>query len=574
MLDPAQRGAEDGVDLILIVVIGVVLVCVVTAVGQRANIAGPLILVVLGLLMAVAPFIPNLQPIDPEWILIGVLPPLLYSAAVQLPAVEFRRDFTPIAGLSVLLVVISSVVLAVVFLWTVPGISPALAIALGAILSPTDAVATSIARRMGLAPRVVTMLEGESLLNDATALVLLRTAVAAIAAGFSWGDAAGSFFWGVAIATVVGAVVGQVNLRVRSWVRHPAANTALSFTVPFIAYLPTEALGGSGLVAAVVAGIVTGQGAARWFTPEQRLSDELNWRTVELLLEGGVFLLMGLELTDVVTRNLEEHGGLWHGTWLAIIALAVILAVRASYVAVLIGWQHSRARRTGPGSAPPGGPPRAEQAPPADRRGGMRQRLRRIGSDLDYYRAQPLGWKHGVVIVWGGMRGVVTLAAAQTLPAGTDQRALLVFVAFMVATMSLLVQGFTLAPLVRLLRIPPDATAEPTRAEQTRLDARLRAAAAEALRDPRTLRRDGTPFAPDLVARVGPALIEPPDDDTTALARDILDLRLALIEVMRRRLVEISATGEFSTASLRHALAELDADQLSLELRIADEPGG
>ena len=231
-------------DLILIVVIGVVLVCVVTAVGQRVNIAGPLILVVLGLVMAIAPFIPNLQPVDPEWILVGVLPPLLYSAAVQLPAIEFRRDFTPIAGLSVLLVVVTSLVLALVFLTAVPGISVGLAVALGAILSPTDAVATSIARRMGLAPRVVTMLEGESLLNDATALVLLRTAVAAIAAGFSWGDAAASFFWGVAVAIVVGAAVGLVNLRVRAWVRHPAANTALSFTVPFIAYLPTEALGG------------------------------------------------------------------------------------------------------------------------------------------------------------------------------------------------------------------------------------------------------------------------------------------------------------------------------------------
>ena len=563
-------------DLILIVVIGVVLVCVVTAVGQRANIAGPLILVVLGLLMAIAPFIPNLQPIDPEWILVGVLPPLLYSAAVQLPAIEFRRDFTPIAGLSVLLVVITSVVLALVFLATVPGISPGLAIALGAILSPTDAVATSIARRMGLAPRVVTMLEGESLLNDATALVLLRTAVAAIAAGFSWGDAAGSFFWGVAIAAVVGTAAGLVNLRVRAWVRHPAANTALSFTVPFVAYLPTEALGGSGLVAAVVAGIVTGQGAARWFTPEQRLSDELNWRTVELLLEGGVFLLMGLELTDVVTRNLEDHGGLWHGTWLALIALGVILAVRAGYVAVLIGWQHGRARRaaSAPGGGPSAaGPPPRAPAPPEHARGAMRQRLRRLASDLDYYRAQPLGWKHGAVIVWGGMRGVVTLAAAQTLPADTDQRALLVFVAFMVATISLLVQGFTLAPLVRMLRIPPDATAEPSRAERARLDARLRSAAAAVLRDSRAVRRDGEPFPPELVARVGPALVEPPDDDTTALARDILELRLALIEVMRRRLVEISATGEFSTASLRHALAELDADQLGLELRIADEPG-
>lgn len=203
----------------------------------------------------------------------------------------------------------------------------------------------------------------------------------------------------------------------------------------------------------------------------------------------------------------------------------------------------------------------------------MRHRLRRAASDLDYYRAQPLGWKHGAVIVWGGMRGVVTLAAAQTLPADTDQRALLVFVAFMVATISLLVQGFTLAPLVRMLRIPPDATAEPTRTERARLDGRLRSAAAEALREARAVRRDGEPFPPELVARVGPSLVEPPDDDTTALARDILELRLALIEVMRRRLVEISATGEFSTASLRHALAELDADQLSLELRIADEPG-
>lgn len=564
-------------DLILIVVIGVVLVCVVTAVGQRVNIAGPLILVVLGLVMAIAPFIPNLQPVDPEWILVGVLPPLLYSAAVQLPAIEFRRDFTPIAGLSVLLVVVTSLVLALVFLTAVPGISVGLAVALGAILSPTDAVATSIARRMGLAPRVVTMLEGESLLNDATALVLLRTAVAAIAAGFSWGDAAASFFWGVAVAIVVGAAVGLVNLRVRAWVRHPAANTALSFTVPFIAYLPTEALGGSGLVAAVVAGIVTGQGAARWFTPEQRLSDELNWRTVELLLEGGVFLLMGLELTDVVTRNVEDHGGLWHGTWLALVALGVILAVRAGYVATLIGWQRARARRAagaGPGGGPPAaGPLSGAQAPPQRGRGGMRHRLRRAASDLDYYRAQPLGWKHGAVIVWGGMRGVVTLAAAQTLPADTDQRALLVFVAFMVATISLLVQGFTLAPLVRMLRIPPDATAEPTRTEQARLDGRLRSAAAEALREARAVRRDGEPFPPELVARVGPSLVEPPDDDTTALARDILELRLALIEVMRRRLVEISATGEFSTASLRHALAELDADQLSLELRIADEPG-
>src|SRR5699024_8992168 len=135
---------------------------------------------------------------------------------------------------------------------------------------------------------VVTLLEGESLLNDATALVLLRTAIVAIAGGFSIGAAVGTFVWGVALALAIGAVVGYLTLRLRAWVANSAANTAISFTVPFLAYLPTEHFGGSGLVAAVVAGIVTGQGAARWLSPEQRMSDTLNWRTIELVLEGGV----------------------------------------------------------------------------------------------------------------------------------------------------------------------------------------------------------------------------------------------------------------------------------------------
>ena len=190
------------------------------------------------------------------------------------------------------------------------------------------------------------MLEGESLLNDATSLVLLRTAVAAIAVGsVSIGSAVWAFVWGVLIAVVIGALVGLLALRVRTWVGHSAANTAISFVVPFVAYLPTEQLGGSGLVAAVVAGIVTGQGAARWFSPEQRLSDELNWRTVELMLEGAVFLVMGLQLKEIVRANIEDHEGLWHGAWLAASAIGIIIVVRAAYVAVLVASQGRRARR-------------------------------------------------------------------------------------------------------------------------------------------------------------------------------------------------------------------------------------
>jgi NhaP-type Na+/H+ or K+/H+ antiporter len=572
-------------DSLLIVVLGVVIVAVVTALGRRLNIAGPLVLVAIGLLLAILPFVPNIEPIDPEWILVGVLPPLLYSSAVQLPAIEFRRDFAPIAGLSVLLVVGSAVLLGFFFSWAIPGLSLPVGIALGAILSPTDAVATSIVKRMGISPRVVTLLEGESLLNDATALVLLRTATVAIAGGFALGDTVLTFFWGVLIAIVIGAVIGFINLRVRAWIANSAANTALSFVVPFIAYLPTEHLGGSGLVAAVVAGIVTGQGSARWFTPDQRLSDEINWRTVELVLEGGVFLVMGLELSDVVTQNLAEHDGLWHGTWLALVALMIVILARAVYVTVLIWGQGIRARRFDrvdfeeigtrlddieAGRAPARGVRNPEHV--GRRVSAVRRRMQRMTTDLDYYRASPLGWKHGTIIVWAGMRGVVTLAAAQTLPRDTDHRPLLIFIAFMVAVVSLLLQGFTLPGVVRLLRIPVTPSG-PTPEEQGRLDLELRAAAASALQDPALTRRDGEPFSPLIVETVGSRLLDPPDDDTTAKTREVLELRLVLIEAMRRHLVDVGSSGSFSTAALRHALAELDADQLSLELRLSDENG-
>ncbi|MFJ4037218.1 cation:proton antiporter [Microbacterium sp. NPDC090007] len=579
------------IDPLIVVIAGVVVVALATVIGPRFNIAGPLVLLAVGAGVSLLPFIPPFA-VNPEIILIGVLPPLLYSAAVQLPAIEFRRDFAPIAGLSVLLVVFSSLVLGLFFWAVIPGLGLALGIALGAILSPTDAVATSIAKRLGISPRVVTLLEGESLLNDATALVLLRTATAAVASGFAFGDALASFAWAVVVALAVGAVVGWVNLRVRERVSNSAANTALSFTVPFIAYLPTEHLGGSGLVAAVVAGIVTGQGAARRFTPEQRMSDRLNWRTVELILEGGVFLVFGLELKDIVSANLAEHEGLWHGTWLALSALAIVLVVRALYVSGLIWVQGRRSRRRLRAAHRVAGAQqrldRFEQAyrdapeqfgiraddpaRTARRVGWMRTRIARTMADLDYYRDTPLGARHGTVIVWAGMRGVVTLAAAQTLPEDLGPlRSLLIFVAFLVALFSLVLQGVTLSGVVRAAGVAGEGGEGPSREEQRALDAELRDAAVAAVQAGSLTRRDGEPFPADLVERAGARLTQPPDEEASTRVRDLLELRLASIEAMRRSLHALSRDGRYSTAALRHALAELDADQLSLELRIDGE---
>ena len=199
----------------------------------------------------------------------------------------------------------------------------------------------------------------------------------------------------------------------------------------------------------------------------------------------------------------------------------------------------------------------------------MRSRVSRAIADIDYYQASPLGWKHGTIIVWAGMRGVVTLAAAQTLPRETDGRALLVLIAFTVAVGSLLLQGFTLPWLVRRLNID-DSGEDESREEQSRLDDELRDAAAAALLDPKLTRRDGGSFPSELLEKMGARFAEPPDEESSALANDMLELRLAMIEAMRRRLSVASSGGAYSSAALRHTLAGLDADQLSIERRLED----
>lgn len=200
----------------------------------------------------------------------------------------------------------------------------------------------------------------------------------------------------------------------------------------------------------------------------------------------------------------------------------------------------------------------------------MRTRIRRTLADLDYYRDTPLGPRHGTVIVWAGMRGVVTLAAAQTLPEDTPQRPLLIFVAFLVALFSLVLQGLTLSGVVRAVGLSGDGGEGPTREEQRALDAEMREAAGAALRAGALRRRDGAAFPDDLLRRAGARIVQPPDEDASPRVRDFLELRLASIEAMRRCLHDAGRDGRYSTAALRHALAELDADQLSLELRMDD----
>jgi NhaP-type Na+/H+ or K+/H+ antiporter len=550
---------------LIVVVIALLVISAATTLGPRLGFAAPLLLVVVGIGASLLPFIPDID-IEPEWILAGVLPPLLYSASVSMPAMNFRREFTAISGLSFVLVVVSSLIVGMVFAWLVPGLGLAWGIALGAIVSPTDAVATSIVKRAGAPPRVVTVLEGESLLNDATALVILRAAIAGAAASVSLWGVLGNFVFAIAVAGIIGYVVGRLNLMVRARVEEAPVNTVISFAVPFLAAIPAEELGASGLVAAVVAGLVTGHGAARVLSPQHRLSDSQNWRTVELILEGAVFLVMGLELSTIVSDVRANHTGIGTAAGLAVLALLLTLVVRAAYVAPLLAglkFRADRGARLKPWIATTqarlANPDTAEEVfdkfgsrssgPLEERVGRFSTRLRRLVADIDYLLAQPLGWREGTVIVWAGMRGAITLAAAQTLPEDAPGRPLLILIAFLVATSSLLLQGGTLPRLISLVK-PAGVDESVAYDERLRLMSLLDQTAAAVKNESGDDDQGGYPAESD-----------------RAQGDNSRRLTLAVISAQRQALLDARDDGSFSADALNAALAVLDADQISLELK-------
>ncbi len=596
---------------ILVVVVGILVVALAQEIGPRIRISPPLILVVTGAIVGILPMVPEIE-LDPAWILVGVLPPLLYSAAVSMPAMDFRRELGTISALSFLLVLVSAVALGFFFTWLIPELDIATGIALGAIVSPTDAVATSIAKRVGAPSRVIAVLEGESMLNDASALVLLRAAVAATASSISFAGVAANFVYAVLAAVVVGGVVGVVNLRVGSLVRNATVNTAISFTVPFLAYLPAEELGASGLVAAVTAGLVTGTGAVKYLTPQHRFSDRQNWRTIELILEGGVFLVMGLELYGLVRDAQRDHTGVLAAIGIGVAALLVITAIRAMYVVPLV-WLLKRKARRRSGQREIladaseavharrlefGNAERSRKTAPGVRRRLRRRRLDGLGeadlsnvsadtaalydsrltrrlADIDYVLAAPMGKAEATIIIWAGMRGVVTLAAAQTLPADTQARPMLVLIAFVVAALSLLIQGGSLPLLIKRLTLRD--MSQNRAAGRARLRREMGVAASRVIAESPAVRE-----SPALRARVvqwtqradEQKQADDEDDDTrmspAQVGAEYTRIRRAIIAAQREILLRHRESGVYSSGLLTRELAQLDAEEISLDMRAAE----
>lgn len=563
---------------LILVVVALGVIVALSTISERIGIASPLILMSVGVVISLLPVVQPI-PINPEWILMVLLPPLLYAAAISIPTVELRRDLSAVGGLAVILVVISAFILGVVIHALIPTVSLPFAIALGAILSPTDAAATTVIKRLGVPGRVGIILQGEALFNDATSLVLLRSAIAATMTTVSLWQFIGSFARAALIAAIIGVAVGWAGVRLRRLIHSPAPATVLSLLLPFLAYIPSELLEASGLVAAVAAGITAAQLGPKHLDARQRIAERENWRTLEFLLEGAVFLLMGLELYGLVVDLYKTHDTLWLAMGLAAVAIVITLVVRWVFLSILVRHSAARTHRKAewsrgwgpPQGASPDGLSQADrrrhqelmrrrdalkahpdQVEDADRAKAigrwshLRRRFTRYIADVDYWLRQPLGSKEVILLTWSGMRGVVTLAAAQTLPLWTPHRSLLILIAFFVAAGSLILQGGSLPWTVKALGLAgQDATpADDWTRLQTELD---------------HLASPGAPTQPD--AATGPA------DPSPAPAQPLGEL--AQLRARREALLELRSTGTYASRTLSTALAELDAEEIRIQLNLS-----
>ncbi|RJO78491.1 Na+/H+ antiporter [Nocardia panacis] len=493
--------------------------------ARRFGISEPLLLTLAGVAASYLPFVPQVHP-DPEIIMLGLLPPLLYTAAIRTSLVDFRANLRTIALLSVGLVLFSAFAVAAV-VWAILPVPFATAVALGAIVAPTDAVAaTGIARRIGMPRRVVTVLEDESMVNDATALVTVRTALAATAGTVSVWQAGGDFLLAAGGGAAIGIALAYLLAVLRRRISDPVQDTTLSFLAPFLAYLPAEAIGASGVIAVVVCGMILGHNAPVWQSAASRISERTNWRTVQFILESAVFLIIGLQMRAI----LEQAWGsdLDHRT----LVLAV-LAVWAVVVLARPAWVFPWSRL-----------------------------LRRPGETDNGYAA-------ATIVSWAGMRGVVTLAAVLLLPADTPQLPVLKLLALVVVAGTLLVQGTTLAPLVRRLRLRG-----PSRAEDALQKANLLQQATTA--GLAALDRHRTPDTPDTVVdslrdrltwRTNSAWerLGRPEAEIATPTAEYRRLRLLMLRAERETVLAVRDAGGADYQILQYVLARLDLEESMID---------
>ncbi|MFE4949036.1 Na+/H+ antiporter [Leifsonia sp. NPDC056665] len=516
----------DPVITIVWIVSFVVVTVTVTGLSRRVNWSAPVVLVVVG---AIASFIPGVPQValEPEVVLYGLLPPLLFAAAIQTSIVDVRARRDGILLLSVGLVVFTVVVVGFTTWLVVPAITVAAAFAFGAVVAPTDTVAvTAIAGRVHLPRRLVTVLEGESLLNDATALVALNASIAAIVSIVNPWAIAGDFVIAVVVGVGMGLLVGWVLSLIRKQLRSPVLDTSIGLITPYLAFIPSQFLHGSGILSVVVAGLYLGYRSPTIQTAEARIAETINWRTIEFLLENAVFLFIGLELSSILNSAFRSGITVPETVW---ICIAVLLALFLARFLWMVGT--TALYRYGP------------------------QRLRERGWT----------WPTGIAVSFAGIRGVVTLAAVFLLPESTPHREFLQFLAFVVVVATLL-EGLALPWVIRRLKLPPPDFAQEA-GEMERLLAEAQAAGLEHLESRVTGQEDERVIERLRVNAVflSEALENPVPDAEVPAPLEYRKLRRSMIVAERQAVLEARAEGRYQEPAVRSVLAFLDAEESALK---------
>jgi Na+/H+ antiporter len=499
------------------------LVVALSALARRLPIPTPILQVGAGLLVGLVPGV-EMPQLDPDLIFFVFLPPILWSAALFTSLREFNANIRSIGLLAVGLVLVTSAAVALAARALIPNLPWPVAVALGAIVSPPDAVAAAaIVSRLPVPRRVVAILEGESLVNDASALVLYRTAIAAAVFGrFSWGATVVRFFIDAGVGAMLGLLVGWLIIRAMRWTRDALAETLLTIAGPYVAWVVAERLHVSAVLACVAGGLYLRQHLSTAVGPMSRLQTRSVWELLVFLLNAMIFILLGVQFTELLPRVPGAELGTVIRTGIVMGLVAIV--VRMLWVPLVAylpsGWRKRRNR--------------GQNAPTLK----------------------------GVLLVsWTSMRGIVSLASALALPlvlangAPFPYRTEIIVITMCVIMMTLVVQGLTLAPVIRALNFAP----ETSRIEEEQL-ARLEAArrGAEALEDASREEwvdaRDVAWLRAELTDRV--RLREHPGGSPEGRRR----LRAKMIHAERRMLVRLRNEGAISDEVLRELELELDLE--------------
>jgi Na+/H+ antiporter len=528
--------AERTLDLVLLAVLAAVAFFLILAYHSR--IPYPILLVVGGAVIGFIPGIPDVQ-LDPDLVLVIVLPPLLYAAAFFSSLRDLRDNLGPIAQLSIGMVIVTMVAVAVVAHQVIDGMSWQAAFVLGAVVSPTDAVAaTAIASRVGAPSRFVSIIEGESLINDSTALVAYKFAVAAAVSGsFSLASAGGRFVLNAVVGIAIGIAVGWIVAHVRRVIDDAPTEITISLVTPYFAYLPAEALGVSAVLAAVTTGIYLGWRSPELITPATRIQAFAVWEIIQFVLNAALFVLVGLQLPSVIDGIQRMDTGAIVVDSIAVCATVILVRLVGVYPITCLPRLLSRKLRE------------REPDPP---------------------------WWMPAIIGWTGMRGAVSLAAALAIPATIEsgasfpQRDLIIFLTYAVIGATLILQGTTLPLVIKALGVEEDGTEAQRESKARLLAARAAIARIDELVAEEWVREDtaervkaGYEFR---IRRFSARFDDEDDGAIDARSRDYQRLVRELLEAQRAEIIRLRNVGKINDEIMHRIERDLDLEDTRLEV--------